>query len=92
LRHLFKGRIAGEEDQVLAEGARRAFFPREVQETILAVREHDRAFRGVGVDKVGPGASEAPSGLEGEVSEAVCEGDGHRGARMQVGVSTDFLL
>ena len=68
LGHLFKGRIAGEEDEVLAELPRRAFFPHEAQETIVAVGEHDRAFGGVGVDKVGPGASEAPSSFEGEVS------------------------
>lgn len=77
LRHLLKCGIAREEDQIFAETPRRAFFPHEAQETIVAVREHDRAFGRVGVNKVGLGASERTSGFEGEEGLAVGEGDRH---------------
>lgn len=66
LRYLFKDRIAREEDQVLAKSSCRAFSPYKVQQTIVAVGEDDRAFGRVGVDKVGPGASEGTSCFEGE--------------------------
>lgn len=77
LCHLFKGCIAREEDQVIAGIARRAFFPHEVQETIVIVGEHDCTFSRVRVNKVGPGASKGPSGFEGEEGLAVCEDDRH---------------
>lgn len=97
LSHLFKRCIAREEDQVLDEGARRAFFPQKVQQTVVAVREHDRAFGEVCVDGVRPCTSKGPPGFEGEESLAVCE-DGHGGystaqmmsrTRMCVGVPND---